>query len=215
MTAKKITATDFLALGLYAFAGFGLEIILSMILPGVLGVESADYTLIHHCIHWTLTCALWGAMTLFLLRLSKNNYAFDIMKYNEPISKKRWIISMILVIIAIGITTIVSKGFKPAMEYSGLIKFIFQNIYYLFESGLILLTIAFGQKFGEMITKKENLPWGGLFLAMTWGLVHILLQDVNTGVYTFIMSILYGAVYLLLNKNIKYAYIFIAIMFIL
>ncbi|MDF2989174.1 MAG: hypothetical protein K0R50_4684, partial [Eubacterium sp.] len=36
MGIKKITASDFLALGLYTFAGFGLEVLLSMVLPNLL-----------------------------------------------------------------------------------------------------------------------------------------------------------------------------------
>ncbi len=212
---KKITASDFLALGLYAFAGFGLEVLLSMVLPNLLGIKSSEYSTIHHCIHWVLTCVLWGSITVFLLHLSKTKYSFDILKNNHVITPKRWLIAIIITVVSIMITTIVCKGFKPVTEYNGLVKFIFQNIYYLFEAALIVLTIIFGQRFGEVITKKDNLPWGGLFLAMTWGLVHILLQDLHTGIYTFIMAILYGIVYVALNKNTKYSYILITLMFIL
>ncbi|MDF2984491.1 MAG: hypothetical protein K0R50_1, partial [Eubacterium sp.] len=212
---KKITASDFLALGLYTFAGFGLEVLLSMVLPNLLGIKSSEYSTTHHCIHWVLTCVLWGSITVFLLHLSKTKYSFDILKNNHVITPKGWFIAIIITVAAIMITTIVLKGFKPVTEYNGLVKFIFQNIYYLFEAALIVLTIIFGQRFGELITKKGNLPWGGLFLAMTWGLVHILLQDLNTGIYTFIMAILYGIVYVALNKNTKYSYILITFMFIL
>ncbi|WP_099205776.1 hypothetical protein [Scatolibacter rhodanostii] len=215
MKIKKRTASDFLALALYAFAGFGLEIVLSMLLPTVLGVKSSDYTTFHHVTHWVLTCLLWGSMTAFLLHFSKKKYDLNLMGQRDSISSKRWVVSIGIAVIAIVITTIVCKGFKPVIEYKALITSIFQNIYYLFESALILLTIAFGQKFGDMITKKENLPWGGLVLALTWGLVHILLQDFNTGLYTVLMSILYGTVYIVLNRNTKYAYAFIAVMFIL
>ncbi|MDF9841471.1 hypothetical protein M2105_002487 [Paenibacillus sp. PastF-1] len=38
MEEKKIGASDYLALGLYAFAGFGLEVVLSMLLPVIFGV---------------------------------------------------------------------------------------------------------------------------------------------------------------------------------
>lgn len=212
---KKITASDFLVLGLYAFAGFGLEVLLSMVLPNLLGIKSSEYSTIHHCIHWVLTCVLWGSITVFLLHLSKTKYSFDILKNNHVVTPKGWLIAIIITVVSIMLTTIVCKGFKPVTEYNGLVKFIFQNIYYLFEAALIVLTIIFGQRFGEVITKKVNLPWGGLFLAMTWGLVHILLQGLHTGIYTFIMAIFYGIVYVALNKNTKYSYILITLMFIL
>lgn len=215
MGEKKVGASDYLALGLYAFAGFGLEVVLSMFLPSIFGVESSEYTLIHHCIHWVLTCILWGSMALFLIRLSKKKYAFDIMKLNEMPDSKGWLLAVVVSVIAIIVTTFVWGGFKPVQEYNGMVKSIFQNIYYLFEAALILLTIAFGQKFGETLLKRGSLPYGGIFLALTWGLIHILLQGTQTGVYAFFMSILYGTVYILLKKNIRYSYIMIAIIFIL
>ncbi|WNS44730.1 hypothetical protein [Paenibacillus sp. MMS20-IR301] len=215
MEAKKIGASDYLALGLYAFAGFGLEVVLSMLLPSILGVESSEYTLIHHCIHWGLTCILWGSMALLLIRLSRKKYAFDLMKLNEAPDSKGWLLAALISVIAIAATTIVWGGFKPVEEYKGIVRFIAQNIYYLFEAALILLTIAFGQKFGETLFKRGGLPYGGFFLALTWGLIHILLQGGPTGAYAFFMSLLYGTIYILLKKNIRYSYVMIAVVFIL
>jgi hypothetical protein len=211
----KVGASDYLALGLYAFAGFGLEVVLSMVLPSVLGVASADYTLTHHVIHWVLTCLLWGSMALFLIRFSRKKYAFDVMKFNEAPDTRGWLFAVAISVIAIVATTLAWGGFKPVEEYKGAVRFIFQNIYYLFEAALILLTIAFGQKWGELLFKKENLPYGGLFLALTWGLIHILLQGTETGIYAFGLSLLYGLIYIALKKNIRYAYLLIAIIFIL
>lgn len=215
MEKKKIGAGDFLALALYAFAGFGLEILLSMLLPSILGVEYSDYSIAHHCIHLALTCVLWGTMIIFLIRLSKKGYSYDIFECKEIPNRRQWLGAVGIAVLAILITTVLVDGFKPVQEYNGIVKFIFQNIYYLFETALIVLTIAFGQKFGDMITKREKFPSGGLFLALTWGLVHILTQSPLTGIYTFSMAVLYGIVYLLLKKNARYSFILIAIMFIL
>ncbi|AIQ53429.1 hypothetical protein [Paenibacillus sp. FSL R7-0331] len=215
MEKKKIGASDYLALGLYAFAGFGLEVVLAMVLPVLFGVGGSEYTLIHHCIHWVLTCILWGSMALLLINLSRKKYSFDIMMLNETPDSKGWLLAVVISALAITATTIVWGGFKPVQEYKGIVELIFQNIYYLFEAGLILLTIAFGQKFGEILIKRGGLPYGGIFLALTWGLIHILLQGGQTGVYAFFMSILYGLIYIMLKKNIRYSYIMIAIVFIL
>lgn len=215
MVEKKVQASDYLALGLYAFAGFGLEVVLSMLLPMILGVKGSEYTLVHHCIHWTLTCILWGAMALLLIKLSRRKYAFDVMKLNEKPDSRRWLLAVVVSVVAIIVTTAAWGGFKPVQEYKGIVSFMFQNIYYLFEAALILLTIAFGQKFGETLFHKTSLPYGGLLLALTWGLIHILLQGTMTGVYAVFMSLLYGMVYILLHKNIRYSYVMIAIIFVL
>lgn len=215
MVEKKVQASDYLALGLYAFAGFGLEVVLSMLLPMILGVKGSEYTLVHHCIHWTLTCILWGAMALLLIKLSRRKYAFDVMKLNEKPDSRRWLLAVVVSVVAIIVTTAAWGGFKPVQEYKGIVSFMFQNIYYLFEAALILLTIAFGQKFGETLFHKTSLPYGGLLLALTWGLIHILLQGTMTGVYAVFMSLLYGMVYILLHKNIRYSYVMIAVIFVL
>lgn len=217
MVEKKVGASEYLYLGLYTFAGFGLEILLSMLFPSIFGVQNSEYTIVQQCIYWMLTCVLWGAAIIFLIVLAKKKYFFDVLAHNETPAGRQWLFAIIIAITAIVITTIVGNGFKPVQEYinNGMIKFIFQHIYYLFETALIVLTISFGQKFGEMVTKRNRLPYGGLFLALTWGLMHILTQGIMTGAYAFIMAILYGVVYILLNKNIRYSYLLVAIMFIL
>lgn len=215
MADKKIGASDYLGLGLYAFAGFGLEVVLAMLLPLVFGVQGSEYTLFHQCVHWVLTCILWGSMALFLIRFSGEKYSFDVMKLNKVPDSKGWLFAIVVSVIAITATTIVWDGLKPVQEYDGIVKFLFQNIYYLFEAALILLTIVFGQQFGDTLINRRGLPYGGFFLALTWGLIHILLQGSQTGVYASLMSILYGLVYIMLKKNIRYSYILIAIVFIL
>lgn len=217
MEKRSIAPSEYLYLGLYAFAGFGLEILLAMVLPQILGVPQSQYGVLQHCIYWVLTSILWGSVCLGLVKLAKRKYAFDMMALKDRPGLKQWIFAAVAAAVSIVITSVVIGGFKPVMEYQklGAIKFLFQHVYYLFEAGLILLVIAFGQKFGEEVTGKAGLPYGGLFLAATWGLIHILTQGMMTGIYTFAMSALYGIVYLLLKKNSVYSYLMIAVMFIL
>ncbi|MBQ3409519.1 MAG: hypothetical protein IJH12_10000 [Clostridia bacterium] len=97
----------------------------------------------------------------------------------------------------------------------GIVKFIFQYAYYFFEVVLIMLTISFGQRFFEGISKSKVIPFGGIVLACTWGLMHILTQSFATGIFAFVSAIIYGIVYLQLNKDSKYSYFIILLMFIL
>lgn len=98
-----------------------------------------------------------------------------------------------------------------------LIEFIFQNIYYIFEVGLVFLIIAFGQEFFEkLFNRNTNVPYGGIVLALTWGLIHILTQsDIITGLVVMLFSVIYGIIYLLLNKNSKLTYLAILLAFII
>lgn len=113
MADKKIGASDYLGLGLYAFAGFGLEVVLAMLLPLVFGVQGSEYTLFHQCVHWVLTCILWGSMALFLIRFSGEKYSFDVMKLNKVPDSKGWLFAIVVSVIAITATTIVWDGLKP------------------------------------------------------------------------------------------------------
>lgn len=136
----------------------------------------------------------------------------------STLKKQNIIIVLLLMVAALVCKYFIAGGEKLLMEYNnlGLIRFIFQYIYYIFEVMLIILAIAFGQKFFEEVLKKSDviIPFGGLFLACTWGLMHIFTQDFATGIYAFGMAVVYGMVYVLLNKNARYAYLVNLILFI-
>ena len=59
---EKIDNKDFLWYSLYAFAGFGLEILLLMIENNFI----KEQTIFTSCLHWTLTIVLWGTISLIL-----------------------------------------------------------------------------------------------------------------------------------------------------
>lgn len=207
-TLKRDTIIDYLGYALYAFGGLGLEIPLTVFEINLWGTSSNQWTLLQNMIHWTVTCIVWG---IFVVVLAKH-----ISKQNKKISLSSIITTIILMIISVTYTSFVWNGFKPAIEYAsiGLTKFILQYLYYAFESMLIVLIIEYGQMAFEKVFKKEvTLPLGGIFLAITWGLIHIPTQGFATGVYTVVQSLLFGLIYLALNKNIKVSYVVITFVF--
>lgn len=169
-----------------------------------------------HCIHWVLVSVAWAAVGFFLIHLSKKRYDYDVLAFPKPKTGKL-LLSVVFTIAAIVLASAVSGGFKPAQEFEtwGVPAYMFQIIYYIFEAFIILLTIAFGQKFGEMLFKNASFPFGGVFLAITWGLMHFLTQGAATGIYACVVALLYGFIYWSANKHFLYAYILIALAFIL
>lgn len=125
------------------------------------------------------------------------------------------IAAVIIISISILYTSSVWKGFKPVIELSdlGVAKFLIQYIYYAFESLLMVLIIAHGQKAFDNWFAIKYIPFGGILLAVTWGLIHIFTQGVATGIYAIIQAILYGSIYIILNKDYKFTYMAIALMF--
>ncbi len=209
---KKVDNKDFLWYSLYAFAGFGLEILLLMIENSII----SNKTIFTDCLHWVLTIVLWGFISFVLYKSSKNKLKFDVVN-NNKVTNKNILVAVIIMIVYLIIKYLIIGGIKPINEFKdlGLIKFIFQHIYYCFEAILILLTISFGQRFVEGISKNKIIPYGGLILAFTWGLMHILTQNFATGIFAFVSAIVYGIIYLLFNKNTKFSYLTILSMFIL
>jgi hypothetical protein len=64
--------------------------------------------------------------------------------------------------------------------------------------------------------KKENIPYGGIILAITWGLAHIFTKgNVSVGLLSALGGFAFGIVYLLVNRDIKKTLLILFIMFIL
>lgn len=110
------------------------------------------------------------------------------------------------------------NGFKVVKEfqYHGWINFIFQYLYYIFETGLFVLIIVFAQEAGEIWFKKSTIPWGGILVSLTSGLAHIFTKgDLSIGLFAFLGGLLYGSIYIISKKNLYIAFPFILLMFIL
>lgn len=219
MEEKKST-WDYLWYALYAFAGLGMEIVLLSFVEPMLfgGIRSNDYADIHKIIHWLLTILCWVTFAIILVRNAKKKLSFHVISKVKP-TKKGMVISAVLVLSCIGLNAFDWGTLKILGEFqnNGMLLFIFQYIYYIFEVILVFLIVAFGQKFFETLTNRKSLiPWGGLVLCCTWGAVHILTKgSLYTGIGVMTFALLYGVIYLLLNGNSKYAYIAMVIAFII
>ncbi|TAN65517.1 hypothetical protein WS9_012180 [Paraclostridium sordellii 8483] len=109
-------------------------------------------------------------------------------------------------------------GFKPILEFQrlGVLKFIFQYIYYLFEVFLITLIVIFAQKAFEKWFKNETIPYGGIVLALTWGLMHIVSKgSITVGLLSAFGGFLYGSAYLVVGKDYRKALPLMYLMFVL
>lgn len=205
-TLKKENCSvwDYLWYALYAFAGLGLEIVLlSFIEPMFLG-KSSDYDTMQNVMHWILTIICWAIMIIWLIRSSQKKLNYNVMNTNK-VSKKGVVISLILIVACILLNAYDWRTLKIVGEFSKkeFTEFIFQYIYYLFEVGLVFLIVVFGQKFIETLLKRKSIiPFGGIVLCCTWGVIHILSQgSITTGLGVMAFALMYGMIYLALNRN--------------
>lgn len=219
ISTKKITGMDFLNLSLYAFAGLGMEVVLAYFIePAIYGRDMSKWNSIQTILHWVLTCLVWGIISYLLIKFSSERYGFSIINRTDKIKTHQWV-SVILCVIIVSIFDYITwGGLKLVLEFknNGLVKFIFQYIYYLFETGLFMLIIIFGHKAFETWFGRSDIPYGGFVLALTWGLVHWFTKgNLLIGLSVALSSIIYGVVYLLLNRDLKWTYFTLVIMFVL
>ena len=219
--ALQAEGVNYLILALCAFAGLGLEAIYIYILePLIYGSHFSDggWTTSQLIIHWIITCISWAVITYIIIGVARKKYGFDIFASGEKVKSWQWLSVILLIIISLIVSYISWSGFKVLKEFqnNGGLKFVFQYIYYFFEVALFLLILIFGQKAGEVWFKNENIPYGGILLGLTWGLAHIFTKgSLEVGLLCALAGIMYGAVYLLLGKDIKKAFPIAFIMFVL
>lgn len=215
---KKTSAWDYFWFALYAFAGLGIEMLLIGVIEPMIfgGVNMSDYSTTQSIIHWILTCICWGTMGYVLVSVSKRKLDFDII-IHKKITSRGALITLILVVACIALNFFDWGILKIIGEFQkkGLLLFVFQYIYYFFEVVLVFLIVVFGQKFVETLLKKPSrIPWGGFILALTWGAIHVLTKgNLTDGLGTMAFSLMYGLMYLALEKDTKWSYLAMAAAF--
>lgn len=208
----------YLMLALLAVIGLASEFILAFVLePMIWDVSLADYSTSQYIIHWTITCVVWGIVGFGLMITAKNKYMYDILKKGGSMIWWQWVIIIGCVTASLIVSNINWSGFKLVKEYNnlGLTKFVFQYVYYLFETFLVSLILIFSQKAFEVWFHKPNIPYGGIILALTWGIGHLVSKDILTAILCIIVSFSYGCIYLLTNRDFRKTYFILSVMFIL
>lgn len=79
----------------------------------------------------------------------------------------------------------------------------------------VTLILVFRQNAFEKCFHKRNIPYGGIIVAITWGIGHFFTKNILTGIVTVISGLAFGSVYLLVNRDIKKTYPILWIMFVL
>ncbi|MGG5329412.1 hypothetical protein [Enterococcus sp. AZ163] len=156
-----------------------------------------------------------------LITHSKKTVGFDPLANRQTIEKRALYVSLLSYLMIIIVSTIGFGGFKPLVEFNGslnrsILALFSRIVYYFAETALIVLTIIFGQEFCErQFSIRTNIPGGRFFLALTWGLMHFLLQGVAGSFYTIFFSIVSGIIFIFFRKNSFISYLVISVAFIL
>ncbi|MDE6975239.1 MAG: hypothetical protein K2P38_19450, partial [Lachnospiraceae bacterium] len=139
--------SDFLWLAMDAFGGLGLEVVYAFWLePAVYGVPMEEFTQGQTILHWILTCVTWGIVAYVLIRKAKGKYRFPMLDKGKEMRIWQWGACVLFLAIAFWIDYVSWGGFKVYLEFvrRGPLLFVFQYMYYMFETMLFLLIIVFG-----------------------------------------------------------------------
>ena len=217
MENKKISGFDYLWCSLYACAGFAFEFVLTVI-ESALGINPQEFTPTQSVIHWLCTAAGWFLIGALVIFIGKKTTGYNISPNGEKM--RLWQYAALAVCFAVNAAAkyIEWDGFKILIEWNSKTPpmFLFQYIYYIAEGFLISLVIVYGQKAFETWFGNEKIPYGGIVLELVWGLAHIFTQgSVPIGLLSALAGFLFGASYLLVNKDFRKAFPVITLLFLL
>lgn len=212
-------------------------IILAVVSELAIMMDMVDYTYIlktigfpltieqEGIINWSFDCLLYTIAIFSILKFSKQKTNFSIFDYKEKPSLLNICFAAFCLLCTILLSALSWGQFRPIAELlnwvriggvlGGIIFFIGQYIYYILETVLFLFIIAFGQQASDILFKTKVIPWGGIFCAILWGLIHIPLHGFSAGLITTFQAVIYGIAYLLMKRNVKFAYPLIFMMFVL
>jgi uncharacterized membrane protein YidH (DUF202 family) len=217
MNEKRITGFGYLWCALYSFAGVAFELLVVAV-EGMVGIDTNNFTVLQNIIHWIITIIGWVIIGIAVIKISRKTTGFDIWEKGKKMTPWQYLAIVICFAVNVVVKYLDWGGFKVILEWHsrGPLLFIFQYIYYFAEGFLISLIIVFGQKACEKWFHNEKIPYGGIILGLTWGLAHTYTKgSFGIGLLSAAGGLLFGASYLLVNKDYRKALPIITLLFIL
>lgn len=156
---KKVSGINYFSLAALAFLSIGLEVLLAFgIEPMMYGSPINEWTDLQNIIHWLATCILWGTASWYIIHYAKKKFDFDLFQKGNKMAVWQWALVVVFVIGSLALSYFDWNGSKVIKEFfaNGPVKFIFQYIYYFFETLLVMLILVFGQNAFEMWFHKRN-----------------------------------------------------------
>ncbi|MGM0124949.1 hypothetical protein IGI37_002343 [Enterococcus sp. AZ194] len=218
----KNLSKKYLVLSFVIFLLFMLELFsLGILEPLLFKVTYINYSNSQKGGHWIMAAILWLISSSCVI--AYGNQLTEKISYlsYQKLEQKNWIIVGFLLIICKIITFIDWQTLKVIGEFqkkNNLYLFTTQYLYYFIEIFLVLLIVIFAQKAFELWQgKTSTTPFGGLFLALTWGAFHFISTggDLWNGFSCMVFSIICGFAYLYLIRNIPLFYLFLCVGYLL
>jgi len=214
--------------GLLIFLALGYDglqmVIDDLIFPGLKDISYFDRPWYALVTHWSFVILVWCLTIVFFYRwmskqegTTKINIRFD----HDAIRLIPWAIASSLVLAVIGSMIFDSELPQIAREYRlfvrdhgsmGWLVALFQNLYYLVESALVVILLGLMQSAGEAWFKKTSIVWGSIGLCLTWGIFH-LFHGLPSAIWITFTAALIGIFYVKSKKNVWACFCLVTLLF--
>ena len=169
--------------------------------------------------HHLLTVAVWVVGGLALLLITGRVVHWRPFARQPRPSRRGWLVAGLAVLAVAAAMTVGWGALKPWKEWTELGPTLFasQYAYYLAEAFVIWCMVAFAQEAADRIAPRlHRVPWGGLVLALSWGLMHILSKaDLATGLVAAATAAAYGVIFVAVKRDFRRSYPLILLAFLL
>ncbi len=220
--AKKIKASDMLFLAIIAYLCQLAEPVLKSL---IIDTPVIDYIPLGNTV-WTLIlralcCVIW-ALALGLIIKSSKNCGFNPLKTEGKLSGVQWLLTIVGALIFISVLIALDGSIKAVFErFSNIGNFIETVTYFIFlafQVALIVITLALGQKFGDLVFTKGNkfVPYGGIVLGVCMMVTNLITGGLSlNAVLVFGIQLIYGMIFVFSGKKSLIAAPFIYLMFVM
>ena len=208
MLTKKNRNYIFLALS--AFLGLCLEFVLLQVEQRINGLDMSQVNISQLIHHWLIIIPVWLIISIVVIFLSKKKSKFNVFEPHATPSRWMLILGITLPVLFAVVLSILNggPGFIKSYKAFPAAFFSLQYIYYLFEMLLAGLIISLSQQAVECISGKQTMfPWGGIVLALTWGLGHYITKgDIAIALVALVLGIFFGLIFNWVGKDLKKAW---------
>lgn len=225
---KKTSGITYFLKGLLVFLALGFDAIQIMIddliYPKLKGIPFFDKPWYALVTHWGFVIVVWTLALIYFYKWIHRQS--ETTKMNLKMTRQSMWLIPVAIVCSVLLAVIDGMMFGSELpqilrEYRlfvrdhgsmGHLVAVFQNVYYVIESGLVVMLLGLMQSAGEVWFKKENIPWGSIGLCLTWGIVHIV-HGLPAAIWITFTAGLLGLFYVKSKKNVWASFIFILLMF--
>jgi hypothetical protein len=218
MEKSNVSPITYALVALIIFSLLGLEfpiLFLSRLVDGRSAAQAFDWPMNWYgaVFHWSVTILIWaaGAVGVYLWA-KKKGVLPDLTRFDFESRDGIWLVIGFLFVIAyeliyswltgLSIPQILReyRGFQNIYGGQAWMVIIFQYLYYLVEYLLVVMMIAFFQRAGELVFKSSWFPWGGIGIALTWGMIH-LVTNPQGALGVILWAVLLGIIFVLSKRS--------------